>query len=235
MPETQDPSQSIVQAIGMSCEESGLVKQLRAFKKSQHKVPDSITPATSAFLSRLCAEELEETAEALYQSARSTCGYKRRELSLSVQSPGATLSCPDFTLDLSYGFANEDPSAWRCQWVLSGFKELDFLKGEACNTLFEGRFTHLFFRFSGRGCKVEDLIDAVEALENTKLRVDYPSDCNHCILRVEGVPAQVRIDGAELSMEFPSPAAPAQVLQAFIHVREAFVLSGNIDLAGLLG
>lgn len=222
----------IVEGLRFEGRQNGLVKTLRGFRKGQHTVPDAVTPATTAFLGKLCAEELAEDAEALFQSARREMGYKRKDLSLSLGSGQATLNAKDFSLEISYRLAPEDPSSYESCWSLSGFQETAFLRGDACSALFADRFDSLVFSLK-KGAPVEAVIDAIEALEEHPLQVDYPSDCSHCILSVEGVDAQVRFDGAELSMIFTRRAAPVYLLDGFLAVREAFALTKARTLAGL--
>lgn len=215
---------------------TGLVKTLHGFRKGQHTVPDAVNATTTAFLGRLCAEELATEAEEVFQAARAACAYKRKDLSLSVASPGAQLIAKDFSLEINYAFDGDNAASWRRDWVLSGFTELDFLRGEACASLFGGRFTELIFTMEGGGARVDAVIDAVEGLgEDFPLRVDYPSDCSHCVLRVEGIDAEVRFDGGELAMVFPRAGGPAELLDGFLAVRDAFSLSKDAALAGMLG
>lgn len=228
-------TKGLVSALCLRGYASGTVKSLGGFRKGQHSVPDAVNATTTAFLARLCADELAEEAEKVFQDARTACTYKRKDITLSVSSPSAELTARDFSLEISYGFDGDDASCWRRIWTLTGFTELEFLRGEACETLFAGRFSELSFSLSGRGSSVEALIDAVEGLEDSPLRVDYPSDCAHCILRVEGVDAEVRFDGAELTMVFQQAGSPAALLDGFLAVREAFRLSRDGVLAGILG
>lgn len=209
------------------------MKALRGFRKGQHSVPDAINPTTTAFLARLCAEELAEEAEAVFQRARAACAYRRKDLSLAAGSPSSVLTARDFTLEISYAFEEADPSAYRQQWTLGGVAELAFLRGEACEAVFGGRFTELVFTLA-KGAPVEAVIDAVEGLEESALRVDYPSDCGHCLLSVEGIDARVRFDGGELAMVFGRGAGPAALLDGFLAVREAFALTRSRVLSGLL-
>lgn len=227
-------SQRYVQGIRFRGRTSGAVKTLRGFKKGQHKLPEGITPATTAFLARLCEEELGEAAEQVFQQARALCDYKRKDISLSVTSPSAVLSAKDFTLEIAYGFEGSDASSYETVWTLDQAKDLDFLLGDACTELFAGRFQELSFVLT-RGATVESVIDAVEALEASELRVDYPSDYAHCLLSVPEVDAQVRFDGSELAMVFSSTAAPSEHLRAFAALREAFALTKSRTLAGLFG
>ena len=66
------------------------------------------------------------------------------------------------------------------------------------------------------------------------LAVNYPSDCQRCVITVEGVKAEVICDGATLEMRFPRAGSPAELVEAFAAVRTAFSLSRNRVLAGLL-
>jgi hypothetical protein len=44
----------------------------------------------------------------------------------------------------------------------------------------------------------------------------------------------VRCSGATLAVEFPRAGSPRELLEAFAQVREAFVLTRDATLAGLL-
>ena len=148
--------------------------------------------------------------------------------------PQALLAAKDFALEIAYSFDGDNAGSYRLQWTLSGFTEREFLRGEACQEIFSGRFQELVFSL-GKGATVESVIDAVEGLDEDLLRVDYPSDYGHCMLSVEGVDAQVRFDGAELAMVFPRGGSPRELLDAFLLVREAFSLTKSKILSGLLG
>ena len=47
----------VVAEIAFLARGGGAVKALRGFRKGHHVVPEAVTPVTSAFLARLCAEE----------------------------------------------------------------------------------------------------------------------------------------------------------------------------------
>jgi len=230
----QADSNTYIQGIRFSGQNSGPVKTLRGFTKGRHTVPDAINATTLAFLGRLCAEELGEEAESIFQQARRVCDYKRKDLSLDLSPPSALLTAKDFSLQIAYGFQDDDPATYSVTWSLDGFTELDFLRGEACCELFSGRFSELVFNLT-KGASVESVIDAVEALDTEDLKVDYPSDYSDCLLSVPGLDAQVRFNGAELAMVFPSAGTPADLLDGFLLVRKAFALVKDGPLSGLLG
>jgi hypothetical protein len=251
MAKTSDGLSSVVQQIRFVGRGSGAVKTLSGFKKNHHSVPDAVNASTTAFLAKLCAGELAEEAEAFFQRAKAGFGYKRKDLSLDVTSPSAVLTAKDFTLEWTYSLDETDPAAWMLMRTLHGIERSDFLGTPECAEVFGGLFSELVFALT-KGVSVEAVIDAVEGLEpdeekgdeeteglrsaceHAALRVDYPSDCGHCVLSVEGVSAMVKFEGAELSMVFPRSGAPQELLDGFAAVRAAFSLTKNKALAGLL-
>ena len=229
----EDPS-AFVQHVRFVGRSGGLVKTLRGFKKSHHTVPDAVNATTTAFLAKLCADELAEEAEGIFQQARATFSYKRKEISLDVASPNAVLAAKDFTFELAYELAESDPASYAVVRSLHGLRGADFAATAECETVFARQFAELAFVLT-KGAPVEAVIDAVEGLEGGgSLTVEYPSDCRDCTLAVAGVSAVVRFDGSELAMVFPRSGSPGELLAGFLLVREAFVLTKKPVLAGLL-
>jgi len=229
------PDQSaFVQQVRFVGRSGGFVKTLRGFKKSHHTVPDAVNVATSAFLAKLCADELAEEAEKFFQHARSTFGYKRKEITLEVASPNAVLAAKDFTFELTYALDETDPASYAVMRSLHGLRSTDFAATVECETVFAQQFSELAFVLT-KGAPVEAVIDAVEGLAgDDALKVEYPSDCSDCTLVVAGVSATVRFDGSELAMVFPRSGSPQELLEAFAAVRDAFALSKKPVLAALL-
>ena len=229
----QDQS-AFVQHVRFVGRSSGLVKTLSGFKKSHHTVPDAVNPATSAFLAKLCADELAVEAEKFFQHARAVFGYKRKEINLEVASPNAVLAAKDFTLELAYALDETGAASYLLTRSLHGLRSTDFVETSECETVFAQQFSELAFVLT-KGAPVEAVVDAVEGLEgDDALKVEYPSDCSDCTLAVAGVSAVVRFDGSELAMVFPRSGSPRELLEAFLVVREAFALSKRPVLAGLL-
>ncbi len=215
----------------------GAVKALRGFDKSRHSVPDAVNAATSGFLARLCAAELTEEAEGMFQRARAAMAYKRKDLSLDVGAGQATLTARDFCWELAYALEAADPSRYAITRTLHSLRSGELVRLPEFDALFAGQFDAVVFDLA-RGVRVEAVIDAVEALEGEAeeiLRVDYPSDCSRCTLSAPGVTAQVECDGATLAMRFARAGSPAECLTEFAALREAFRLSKDRTLAGLIG
>lgn len=210
----------------------GAVKNLDGFKKSHHSVPDAANATTNAFLAKLCAGELAAEAETLFQQVRTGLGYKRKQVSLSVGSPVATLAAKDFSVEIFYSLEERDPSRYAVTTTLRELKNADLARTAEFAAIFAGKFTEIGFGLK-KGVSVEAVIDAIEALADDdearegagKLRVDYPSDCSECTIGVEGVEAAVRCTGAALEIVFPRGGGPAELMDAFAAVRGAFAIS----------
>jgi hypothetical protein len=232
-----DPAFSKISQVRLSGGSGGAVKTLRGYDKSRHSVPDAVNAATSGFLARLCAAELAEEAEAMFQRARAALGYKRAGISLEVGAGQATLTTKDFCWELAYALEPADPARYALTRTLHSLRSGEVVRLAEFNALFAGQFDAVVFDLA-RGVRVEAVIDAVEALDpeaEGALTVDYPSDCGRCTLSAPGVGARVECDGATLAMRFTRAGSPAECLAEFDALREAFRLSKDRTLAGLIG
>ncbi|AHF89960.1 hypothetical protein OPIT5_06740 [Opitutaceae bacterium TAV5] len=239
---SKDDSRSFVSRIQFVGRGGGLVKTLRGFDKSRHTVPDAVNSATQGFFARLCVAELSAEAETFFQRTRAALGYKRKDLALDVTPPAAVLAARDFTFEIGYDLAADSPSDYTVTRTLHSLRNSELVHLAEFDALFAAQFSALSFTLR-KGVRVEAVIDAVESLdepdagrptEAAALRVDYPSDCGHCVLTVEGVEAEVVCEGATLEMRFPRAGSPAELVAAFAAVRAAFSLTRNTALAGLL-
>jgi hypothetical protein len=213
----------------------GAVKTLRAFDKSRHKLPDAVNSATEGFLAKLCAGELAEEAESMFQRARAALGYKRAGITLDLGAGLATLTTKDFCWELAYALEPTEPSRYTSTRSLHTLRNGDLVRLAEFNSLFDAQFDALVFDLA-RGVRVEAVIDAVEALSaDAALHVEYPSDASRCTLTVPGLTARVECDGATLAMRLGRAGSPAECLEAFAAVRAAFNLTRDEVLAGLIG
>lgn len=231
-----DAAFSKISQVRLSGGTSGPIKGLRGFDKSRHSVPDAVNAATGAFLARLCAADIAEEGEALFARARAALGYKRAGITLDLGAGEATLTTRDFCWQLVCALEPSDPARYRLSRSLQNLRSAELLQLDPFNELFAAQFDAVVFDLV-RGVRVDALVDAVEALDPAAehaLRVDYPSDCSRCTLTVPGVAARVECDGASLAMHLPRAGSPAECFAEFAALREAFTLSRDAVLAGLL-
>jgi hypothetical protein len=223
----------VVASIAFVGRSSGQVKALSGFKKGHHTLPDTVNAVTNAFLGKICSAELEEEAERLFQAVRAGLGYKRKDVVLSITTPSATLTAKDFAVEMIYALAEREATRYAVTTTLRELRDADFARREAFSQIFAGAFSEICFALR-KGARVEGVIDAIEALDGEGgLTVNYPSDYRDCIIRVDGVDADVRCTGATLDIVFARSGAPSELIDAFGSVREAFQISKT--LSGLIG
>lgn len=223
---------SVIASICFVGRSGGLVKTLGGFKKAHHTLPDAINAVTNGFLARICEVDLAREAETLFQAARAGLGYKRREITLNVASPLATLVARDFAVEMAYAFEDDNPARYVLTTTLRELGSAELAGREEFSRIFAGRFAEISFALK-KGARVEAVIDAIEALDDEAgLSVLYPSDYRDCVIRVAGVEAEVRCTGAALDVIFPRAGTPAELIEAFAAVRGAFGISKA--LSGLI-
>jgi hypothetical protein len=223
MPSDLPPN--VVAEISFIQRSGGTVKSLTGFKKSHHTVPDAANATTQAFLGKICAAELAEEAEALFQAARAGLGYKRTEIALSVTSPTAVLTARDFVVEIWYALEEAEPSRYSVTTTLKALRNLELARTEEFSAIFAGRFTEISFVLK-KGARVEAVVDTIEGLgKETGLQVNYPSDCRQCEITVAGIDAVVRCTAASLEIVFPRGGSPRDLLESFAAIREAFAIS----------
>jgi hypothetical protein len=225
----------ILQSLSFRGHSSGAVKTLSGFKKGFHTLPDAVTASTSAFLAKLASAELQEEAEQFFQRAKVLLNYKRKDLSLDLGTGIAVITARDFSHEIAYSLSEDEPSGFLVSRSLQGVRSPEFLSLAEADELLGGLFNEIIFALS-RGAPVEQVIDAIEALEPSSagMAVGYPSDCSHCTISVPDVEAEVRYASHELSMIFPRNAPPSQLWSAFLAVRHAFALSKDTTLGALI-
>ena len=222
----------VVAGISFVGRSGGWVKDLGGFKKGHHTLPDAANATTNAFLGKICAQELTDEAEKLFQAVRTGLDYKRPEIALSVTSPLAVLGANGFSVELFYALEEREPARYSATTTLRGLMSAELTRTESFARIFAGRFTEISFALK-KGARVEAVIDAIEELApGDGLTVTFPSDYRDCTVLIEGVYATVRCTGATLEVVFPKAGGPAELMEQFAAVREAFRISKG--LSGLI-
>jgi hypothetical protein len=216
---------SVIAGIAFVGRSGGQVKTLGGFKKGHHSLPDAANSTTNAFLGKICERELADEAEALFQEVRTALGYRRKEITLTITSPLAVLTARDFAVEILYALDEREPARYATMTTLRDLTSVELARRDEFSRVFSGKFAEISFALQ-KGARVDAVIDAIESLDaEAGLRVDYPSDYRDCVIRVTGVDAEVRCTGAALEVIFPRAGSPAELIDGFAAVREAFQIS----------
>jgi hypothetical protein len=223
----------IIAGISFIGRTGGVVKALAGFRRRHHTVPDAANVVTQAFLGKICAAELGEQAEVLFQKIRTGLGYRRKDLWLALTPPTAVLTAKDFTVEIGYALETINPARYAVMLTLHSLRNGELARTEEFAAIFAAMFTEISFGLK-KGAQVEAMIDAIEALDGKGgLGVAYPADCHECRISVAGVAAEVCCTGATLDMVFSRAGSPRELMAEFAAVRGAFAVSR--ELAGLIG
>jgi hypothetical protein len=103
---------------------------------------------------------------------------------------------------------------------------------DAFNLVFEETFDELTFQFT-KEVIVEDLIDQIEALNLDKIELDYPADCSHCEISIDGSPLSIQVTPHSLTVQNPEAASPKLLVESFFTVQKQ--LAGSPVLKAIAG
>ncbi|MCH6257992.1 hypothetical protein MLD52_15640 [Puniceicoccaceae bacterium K14] len=221
----------MIRKISFVGEFSGQVKRLPGFDKSFHTVPKFASDRAQQFLAKICHGELEEWGESIFADTRAAMEYRRKDISLDCEAGLARLEAKDFILQRCYTLIEDTPSSYLVETELLDLGSSELLMYEPFNNCIGPLFDRMRCRFSTR-LSVEGLIDGVEDSDDSGLVADYPSDCEHCDVRLANCDAVFHFDSASLEVRFATFGTPAQLAQAYQQVADAF--SSNEELAQLL-
>jgi hypothetical protein len=210
----------------------GNVKNLGGFRKSVHKIPAALPDAMfERQFPAMCAPDLDQLSRDLFEKLRSARGYKRKELGLHVDSPSATLTTTDFTLDLLYAPDPDDPGDFRLTYDLHTIRDIAAFGDGSLNDVFAGVFNRVSLGF-GEVIDLEQLIDEIEDQPGGQANLTYPPDCSECRVKLPGFAGEVRVTAREMEVVSPAAASPAELVKTFVEAGE--VLAANPTLGKLI-
>lgn len=204
----------LIQQLSLVGEYEGLVKRFSGFDKSRHTVPKFASDRAQLFLARLAEPELVEWSEELFAAYRDAMSYRRKDISLVVDGGIARIESKDFVLERRYSLDEDSPESYTVETELLNASSLDLLQNgpfnQATGSLFE-RMRCLF----KREVSVESMVDGIEDCSDSHVTVDYPSTCEYCEARIDGLDPVFRFDSVSLEIRFRSYGMPHQMIQAY--------------------
>lgn len=204
----------LIQQLTLVGEHEGLVKRFSGFDKSRHTVPKFASDRAQQFLGRLAERELAEWSEELFAAYRESMGYRRKDISLVVEGGVARIESKDFVLERRYSLDEDSPQRFRVETELMNASSLDLLGHEPFNQATGSLFDRMRCHFK-REVSVESMVDGIEDCVESHVTVDYPSTCEYCDARIEGLDPVFRFDSASLEIRFRSYGMPRQMIQAY--------------------
>jgi hypothetical protein len=212
------PGYDQVKRILLQLDETVKISSLSGFSKQRgHRVPDSVNSATERFVENISKREIEDEVNEVFERIRGSMKYKRRDLTAAA---GRILT-PDFEFVVECRQDSDDPAMAVVTRQLINMSPA-IVPDDSFNDVFDDSFNELTFEFA-KGVNVQDLIDQIEDLELDKIDLDYPADCSHCDISIEGSPIQVRVRAGSLTVTTPNSASPKLLMESFFDVQKQLV------------
>lgn len=201
----------------------GEVRRLRGFKK-HHRVPDEHTGSTEAFIRRIGHDDVKEQSDEIHDCIRTTFGYKRKDINYDCDDGVATISTPDFDVNLSIDQDEDDPSAYILVIEVCPIRRPAVVSEDGFLDLFSQYCDTVVIEFS-RSLNLKAKIDSIEDVPELAKYLNYKPDCSSFTLDL--LNPNIRILVAPNRMTFTLPGS--RDLQALLgNVQTALkVLSGS--------
>lgn len=204
----------LIQQLTLVGEYEGLVKRFSGFDKSRHTAPKFASDRAQQFLARLAEPELVDWSEELFAAYREAMKYRRKDISLVVEGGIARIESKDFVLERRYSLIEDSPESYLVETELLNASSLELLEHEPFNQATGSLFERMRCLFK-REVSVESMVDGIEDCSESQVSVDYPSTCEYCEARIEGLEPVFRFDSASLEIRFRSYGVPLQMIQAY--------------------
>ena len=195
-------------------EYQGMVKRFDGFDKSRHTVPKYASDRAQQFLARLAEPELVEWSESLFAAYREAMDYRRKDISCLVEGGVARIESKDFILERRYSLNQDSPDSYLVETELMNASGLELLECESFNQATGPLFERMCCLFRC-DVSVESMIDGIEDCKGSQVTVDYPSTCEYCETRIEGLEPVFRFDSASLEIRFRRYGMPRRMIQAY--------------------
>lgn len=194
--------------------EFGRIDKLSGFAKGRHRVPDKVYHAANSFVESIGADEVTEVANNLHDEIKDAYDFTRKQLRMESSDGSATITTPDFRVDITISQRTDDSSQYRLLIEVSEFKSPTVFTTEKFDKVFSGHCDTLVIQFE-QPASVVDKIDEIEAIRALKKGLRYAADLSELTLSVPGSSLVVRMTPDEVSFSIPGDTDVKQLLEGF--------------------
>jgi Caspase domain len=199
----------------LQVQESIDIDDLSGFSKNKrHFVPDGVSSGSQSFVEDISQKEVDDEFKAVHDRIKNAMNYKRRDL---VAEHGRIIT-PDFEFSVTCEQDRDNPGSALMTRQLINISPA-IVGNDAFNEAFEDYFDELTFGFS-KPVNVKDIIDRIQDLESDTIDIDYPPDCSHCDIEIDGSAFKIRVTRRSLTMQTPRPASPKLLVETFFEAQK---------------
>lgn len=203
-----------------SCE---LVQRLPGFRKSKHRVPEEVTDRTQVFVGALTADRIRDDLDSVFQLLRNAFRFKRTQMKTQETSDGAgSISTPYFryTSCVYQNPANAAEIIW--QRDVSEVTSPEQILSDEFAEVFGQAFDTVEF-LPPSPINLEALIDAIEEIDDPRVRLEYDRQLTKCEVYIEGIAAKLEVTSDAFRIVHPEPSHPRTLVASFTTFQDSLV------------
>jgi len=202
------------------------VKKLSGFRKGS-RLPDAVNAATQKMVAQWALEELQADLDKVHAELRDAFKFKRLDLQVDGPIDGSgTIITPHFNYSCGVRLNPRDPSEviWRREVVDLADAE------QAASKPFAAVFEETFDTVSlapSEPLDVAALIDRIEALEDSRVSLDYNRETTWCKITIRGIPGEIKVTKTTFDLVQNKPTNPKKLLEAFFAIQQMLAETGT--------
>lgn len=191
---------SVYKSIILRGEESGYIRRLSGFRKGHH-VPDRISNAADGFVHEIGSTEIQTLAENIYKEIQRSFEYKRKDISFVCDAGSATITTPDFEVDIEIRQDRDDSSSYLQEIQVGSIRRPAVVSEDAFSVVFSQYCDTLVVDFS-RSFDVEKTIGIIEDIKELGQFLDAEPDLSSFTLSLtkQNILIKVTSDSMALSL-----------------------------------
>lgn len=194
------------------------VKKLSGFRKGS-RVPDAVNSSSQKYVASLAGDELQADLDTVHAALREAFKFKRLDLQVDGPIDGSgTIITPFFNYTIALKQNPRDPSevVWRREVI-------DIVDAEqVLSKAFSATFDELFDTVELAPTEPIDLtalIDRIEALDDSRIKLDYDRELTWCKLAIRGISGEIKVTKRTFELVERKPESPKKLLESFFAIQ----------------
>jgi hypothetical protein len=205
--------------------ESGSIARLSGFQKRSHTIPERHSPAADGFVHRVGETEVADLANAIHDELKEAFKYKRKDLVLDLDVGSATISTPQFNVDIDIAQDPDDHEDYVQTVSVSSFREPAIVFDPRFQNVFSAHCDTLVVEFKGK-VDVSQRIDQIEEDETLAEHLSYDPDLSSLTLELPDYRLRLRMTDSAIEVTVPSARDIRLLLQNYKKATEMLTGAG---------
>jgi hypothetical protein len=205
--------------------EGGSITRLSGFQKRSHKVPDRHSDAADGFVRRIGDPEVTGLANAIHDQLKDAFKYKRKDLTLDLDTGTATITTPDFNVDIAIAQDPVDEGQYVQTVSVSSFRTPGVVFEERFQSVFSDHCDTMVIDFT-RKMSIADRVDQIEDDETLADYLSYEADLSSLTLELPNPKLRLRMTATSIEVSVPNARDIGRLLKNYKRATEMLTSAG---------